>query len=135
MQRWRSSEAATRYEESARPAAAKRRYQERLDERRAPIRGAVDRIKIASGCVDCGYRAHPAALDFDHLDPSTKIAAVSAMVYSLRKSWPEIESEIAKCEVVCANCHRIRTLERPRVLGRQTVPRHEAVLSLWGDTL
>jgi hypothetical protein len=70
-------------------------------------------IKLASGCVDCGYNKDSRALDFDHIDPSTKREAVSLMMVQ-RRSWGAIEAEIAKCEVRCANCHRTKT---PMVSG------------------
>lgn len=53
---------------------------------------------------------HPQALDFDHLPGFPKTRDVSQMVYA--NKWEPIEAEIAKCEVVCANCHRVRTESR-----------------------
>jgi len=55
-------------------------------------------------CNRCGF-SHPAALQFHHTDPSTKEASVSAVA----KSWSlkRLQEEIAKCEVLCANCHAI----------------------------
>jgi hypothetical protein len=47
-------------------------------------------------------------LDFDHRDPSQKVAAVSDMTAS-GYDVPTIETEIAKCDVLCSNCHRKRT--------------------------
>jgi hypothetical protein len=46
-------------------------------------------------------------LDFDHVDPSTKLMAIGSMATS--RCWSAIEAEIAKCVVRCANCHRRRT--------------------------
>lgn len=70
----------------------------------------MTREKIAdlkSGpCADCGLRFHPVCMDFDHRDPSEKVRNISAMV---AQNWETIEIEIAKCDLVCANCHRIRT--------------------------
>jgi hypothetical protein len=63
-------------------------------------------------CVDCG-NADYRVLDFDHLPEFQKAMHVSVAVangWSLQK----IQSEIDKCEVRCANCHRIKTWERTR---------------------
>jgi hypothetical protein len=49
-------------------------------------------------------------MDFDHRDPSAKGYTVSRML--LRASTEEILREAAKCDVVCANCHRMRTYLR-----------------------
>jgi hypothetical protein len=75
----------------------------------------LDDIKLARGCADCGYDAHPAALDFDHL-PGTATLASIAFLRVTRYPRSVIQEELAKCEVVCANCHRIRTVERRRSL-------------------
>ena len=61
------------------------------------------------GCVDCGYNEHPAALDFDHLPDTNKVRDIKS---GQQLGWAALQEEIAKCEVVCANCHRIRTSER-----------------------
>lgn len=74
-------------------------------------RDAVDAHKLSVGCVDCGYKAHPAALHFDHVVQARKRAEIALMVTS-GQSMAEIMAEIAKCEVVCANCHAIRTHSR-----------------------
>jgi len=60
-------------------------------------------------CVDCGER-DPVVLEFDHVDATTKAFTVgNALSY---RNWQSILDEIAKCEVVCANCHRRRTARR-----------------------
>jgi hypothetical protein len=66
-------------------------------------------IKLMAGCADCGYDKHPSALDFDHMPGTVKVQAVAVLA---RGSLKRLFDEIAKCEVVCANCHRIRTAER-----------------------
>jgi hypothetical protein len=78
---------------------------ENNETRRRGIKARLNAIKLERVCVDCGYRAHPAALHFDHLPGSRKVFAVGRA----RCTWDRIEAEIAKCEVVCANCHAIRT--------------------------
>jgi hypothetical protein len=74
-------------------------------------REMVDAHKLAAGCVDCGYKAHPAALQYDHIVAGGKSRDISLMVTS-GASIQEIMAEIDKCEVVCANCHAIRTHTR-----------------------
>ena len=69
-------------------------------------------------CADCGGRFPKAAMDFDHRDPAAKKYTVSRML--LRASTDEILVEAAKCDVVCANCHRMRTFRRREaVSGRE----------------
>ena len=59
-------------------------------------------------CADCGRRFPSYVMDFDHVGPKT--GAVSSFV---RSSSPErLLAEAMNCEVVCANCHRLRTWRR-----------------------
>lgn len=43
------------------------------------FREFIDVYKAQSGCVDCGYSAHPAALEFDHRDPCQKVGKIASM--------------------------------------------------------
>jgi hypothetical protein len=70
-------------------------------------------------CADCGGRFPRVCMDFDHVR-GIKIAAISRLVHAAG-SWEIIAAEIAKCEVVCANCHRIRTLARGQYGARAEV--------------
>jgi hypothetical protein len=72
------------------------------------LKQKLAQIKESSGCVDCGINNH-IILDFDHLHD--KKYNISRMIHD-GFSWAAIKKEIAKCEVVCANCHRIRTHDR-----------------------
>ena len=56
-------------------------------------------------CERCGF-SHPAALDFHHIDPSTKSFRMSD-INPCMKNREKMFEEIKKCEVLCANCHRI----------------------------
>lgn len=73
----------------------------------------VVKYKLKMGCADCGYNDHPDALQFDHLPQFDKHKCVSSLIgyRSEKRVW----EEIAKCEVVCANCHAIRTSARRRL--------------------
>jgi hypothetical protein len=61
-------------------------------------------------CADCGRRFEACAMDFDHRDPKAKRFTVTRMVG--RASTEAILAEVAKCDIVCANCHRVRTNRR-----------------------
>jgi hypothetical protein len=73
-------------------------------------RDMIQQIKLERGCADCGYRGHPEALEFDHVESGKAFAISRIKTHSLEA----IMAEIDKCEVVCANCHRIRTYNRRR---------------------
>lgn len=85
--------------------STKRKYREELN-----------RIKTDAGCVDCGYNSHPEALEFDHLPGYTKLDKVSGL-FDKGGSWSLVLEEVSKCEVVCANCHRVRTFNRRKTNG------------------
>jgi len=57
-------------------------------------------------CADCGKRYPPYVMDFDHL--RDKEFNISRAVHK-RVSVKRLLDEIAKCDIVCSNCHRIRT--------------------------
>jgi hypothetical protein len=79
------------------------------------IRHIKDEIKLILGCVKCGYAAHPRALDFHHRDHSSKDFEVSTGA-GQAISLDTLLNEISKCDVICANCHRILTHEE-RLIG------------------
>src|SRR6267143_1993169 len=81
--------------------------------RNAAVRLEFNRLRLVSylrqhPCVDCG-ETDIVVLQFDHL--RDKERDVSSML-SGSWTWSAIEKEIAKCEVRCANCHRLRTALR-----------------------
>lgn len=57
-------------------------------------------------CIDCGFNDWR-ILQFDHVS-GTKRNEISTMV-TTAYSWQSILQEIDKCEIVCPNCHHIRT--------------------------
>ncbi len=81
-----------------------------INPRRYEIRKQLDEIKLARGCSHCGYNKHPAALDFHHLSEHEKIASVSSLFATL--NLQKILAEVKKCEILCANCHRIETFNQ-----------------------
>lgn len=61
-------------------------------------------------CQDCGGTFPPWVMDFDHREPREKKFSIAAGKVLL-KSRAALLEEIAKCDIVCANCHAVRTYE------------------------
>ena len=70
-------------------------------------RALLSKIKIERGCVVCGYNSHFAALDFNHIR-GDKIFSISQ---DPKVAMHKLLAEIDKCEILCANCHRVHTYE------------------------
>jgi len=64
--------------------------------------------KNSDGCIFCGNK-NPLCLDFDHIDPSTKDFTPATAIQG-GYAWDRVLQEIDKCQLVCANCHRIKTI-------------------------
>lgn len=79
-------------------------------------------------CKDCGIQYPWYVMDFDHLDPSIKKCNISNFVQG-NYSDETILSEISKCDLVCANCHRARTY-RMFVEKKKWHPREQQLLQL-----
>jgi hypothetical protein len=80
---------------------------------KAPKVAIIDAARLA-GCTDCGLvlPEYPEVFDFDHVR-GEKLADVGSLVN--KGSIEDLRAEMEKCEVVCANCHRIRTRRRGAV--------------------
>lgn len=62
-------------------------------------------------CMDCGFVPEDTCqMDFDHREGVDKIDNVNRLVKN--GTWEQIYAEIEKCDLVCANCHRLRTQKR-----------------------
>lgn len=94
----------------------KQQYLDKARRNDKKTREEIDKITSeikAKGCTDCKQVFHPVAMDFDHVR-GEKVLSISEM---RQRGWSltKIRKEIAKCEVVCAVCHRIRTHQRAAV--------------------
>jgi hypothetical protein len=95
--------------EYRRSYARRRKYDSGPNSRAAKRRALLAELKLERGCHDCGYRQHHVALDFDHRPGEMKSFSIAL---NLRLRWQTILAEVEKCDVVCSNCHRIRTFTR-----------------------
>lgn len=62
-------------------------------------------------CVDCQQCFPSVCMQYDYRDPTTKTVSVAHLVF-ISCSIEDIDREIAKCDLVCANCHALRTSKR-----------------------
>lgn len=63
-----------------------------------------------SPCSDCGIKYPPYVMDFDHTGDDKQFNV--SRLWRLGCSLATLKKEIAKCELVCSNCHRVRTFTR-----------------------
>lgn len=81
----------------------KEKYLEAGRRKRERVKDFVNTLKTASGCIYCGEKDFR-CLDFHHRDPKTKKLTVSRAMRSQGRET--LVSELEKCDVMCANCHR-----------------------------
>ena len=82
----------------------KTEQKQKANARRIEIAAWFLEYKKALACSQCGFK-HPAAIDFHHVGDD-KEAGLAQMVHNA-VGKKRILKEIAKCEILCSNCHRI----------------------------
>lgn len=70
-------------------------------------------------CMDCNQKFPSYVMDFDHRDRTSKEYSVSEMLYNF--GLEKIKKEISKCDIVCSNCHRIRTWGNSSIVEQSPV--------------
>ncbi len=79
-------------------------------------------------CADCCGVFPYYVFEFHHLDPTQKDVQFNTL---RRRSWEAIRKELAKCVMLCANCHRVRhwrdfddegEFPTPWETGTETIP-------------
>lgn len=69
-------------------------------------RKKAELIQLLGGrCCKCGSEE---ALEFDHIDPQTKLFAISSL---LSHAWTEVLEEVKKCQLLCKRCHIAKTTD------------------------
>jgi len=67
-------------------------------------------LKTGRPCTDCHRLFPPQVMQWDHLPGTLKLGDISTGFRG--RSREQVLEELTKCELVCANCHTIRTFER-----------------------
>lgn len=68
----------------------------------------INFLKAERPCYDCGGVFPPEAMDFDHISGKKLFQVAQGKSHR----WEIVREEIDKCQLVCSNCHRIRTKQR-----------------------
>ena len=76
-------------------------------------------------CMDCGGTFPSVCMHFDHRPGEEKVLNIAALARHNNKK--AILEEIAKCDLICANCHAIRTFltDRPKVGSQRKYDRSD----------
>lgn len=94
----------------------KERHLKNIKRNKQATKKFIEEYKRQQKCVDCGFsgKDFPYVLDFDHIEGlKTKKFTIGSWSHSVI-SLHTIKKEMNKCELVCANCHRIRTFKEKR---------------------
>ena len=91
-------------------------------------RRAAAVVSLGGACVQCGATA---ALQFDHIDPSTRECSIAR---ASGFSEERFQAELAKCQLLCKECHDEKSLQEFRAKPKEaktctcgkTFPSHEA---------
>jgi hypothetical protein len=87
----------------------KEKPQKRTAAKKREVQDMLGKMKEESGCIDCSTKYPFYILDFDHVY-GKKVANIGQMLDYF--SIEDILKEVAKCDIVCSNCHRERTYQR-----------------------
>ena len=101
-----------RYIDRQRPAYTCRQCDRDIANKRKRIsRAYVAQYKLDKGCERCGYNKTHYALDLCHIDRETKTHCYKTNRSAYNQNWApkRLEEELAKCKVLCSNCHREET--------------------------
>ena len=98
--------ARTRYERLS--ESEKKRFQAQVKQRQVDLLDFVRSIKEGESCVDCDRKFNPWQMDYDHRPDEVKEFNIGA-AHLNGVARERILAEIAKCDLVCACCHRDRT--------------------------
>ncbi len=84
-------------------------YIEKAMSRKERLRDIVRHMKKSTPCKDCQKYFPYYVMDFDHV--GTKQAEIGKII-NTTTSLKQLKAEIAQCEIICSNCHRVRTHNR-----------------------
>jgi hypothetical protein len=88
----------------------KQYYVDKAKKRNAETKQWVRDLKDSTPCKDCGEFKPYYVMHFDHLGLEKKLFNISSNVTAVGRA--KLQAEIDKCDLLCSNCHGIRTWKR-----------------------
>lgn len=88
--------------------ANKQKYIDKKNRYKSELRQLVRDIKESSPCADCGIKYPYFVMDCDHIENKEGLVSY----YAKTGRSKALKVELKKCEIVCSNCHRIRSHNR-----------------------
>jgi len=79
-------------------------YRDKARQQAERITSWLDELREGAACIECG-EDHPACIVFHHRDPEQKLFNI-ADARDVGPSKKRLLAEVAKCDVLCSNCHR-----------------------------
>lgn len=86
----------------------KQYYIDKASKRNKEARQKYNEYKESLPCTDCGVYFPCYVTHFDHIGDDKKFNIADRVTHG----WKQLKEEMDKCELVCANCHAIRTHKR-----------------------
>lgn len=116
----KARESTRRYRETPQAREVEREYRKTYREnarendrnRHAALRRKINLLKMERPCYDCGGVFPPNCMDWDHLPQFEKRFEIGPKIAS--RGFDAVIDEINKCQLVCSNCHRLRTEARKK---------------------
>lgn len=99
-------------DEKKRSRSWRKKYMRRYNKDRRTERWVKAVEMLGGACTECGSKDN---LQFDHIDPSTKKLHIGQQITG---SWPEIEAELQKCQLLCYPCHKIKSAKESSDFNR-----------------
>lgn len=88
----------------------KEKAMDRQRDRRSKVVTYIQELKQSTPCADCKENYPYYVMEFDHL--RDKEFVISHMIRKRGARLDLIKLEIVKCDIVCSNCHKVRTHSR-----------------------
>jgi len=86
------------------------KIQELREARREKIREVIFEYLLKHSCITCGEK-DPIVLEFDHREPKKKEFCIAKALHEVPR-LQRVLDEIAKCDILCANCHKRKTAKQ-----------------------